>query len=254
MATAEFRFYAELNAFISRPFRHRPFMHEYARDATVKHAMEALGVPHTEVELILANGVPAGFSRRMRDGDRISVYPHFQRLDISTVTCVPARPVRGVKFIADAHLGQLARDLRMLGFDVLYRNSYSDAEVARIAAGEARIVLTRDRDLLIRKDIVLGCYLHSIVCEGQICEVLMRFDLARSIRAFSRCLTCNGLLRAIDKQAVMHRVPDTSGKHYDRFHECTSCGHVYWEGSHVKRMRDRIARILDRCHAPMREK
>jgi hypothetical protein len=155
----------------------------------------------------------------------------------------PASAYNG-KFIADAHLGQLAKNLRMLGFDVLYRNDYSDAELTRIAVEEDRIVLTRDRDLLIRKEIVRGCYLHAIAADEQVAEVVMRFKLSSRTRAFSRCLNCNGVLRVVEKSAVADRVPQHSRQFYDRFFECDVCARVYWEGSHVVRMRQRIVQML----------
>lgn len=219
-------------------------MYPLSRDATVKHMIEALGVPHTEVELILVNGESVDFSRRLQHNDRISVYPSFRSIDIAPLGRLRAPCASGDKFIADAHLGQLAKNLRMLGFDVLYRNDYSDAEVARIAASEDRIVLTRDRDLLIRKEIVRGCYLHAISCEEQMIEVVSRFKLARSTRAFSRCLTCNGVLRMVEKSAVAERVPQHSREFYERFFECEICTQVYWEGSHVARMKQRVAQML----------
>ena len=243
MITAHFRFYAELNDFLLPALRQRSFSRLCSRDASVKHMIEAFGVPHTEVELILVNGKPVNFLHRLRDGERISVYPRFATLDIAS--SLPLRPpAAGRRFIADAHLGQLARQLRMLGFDVLYRNDYSDAEVARIAASEGRIVLTRDRDLLIRKEIVHGCYLHALTGDEQVQEVIRRFDLAPSVRALSRCLTCNGVLRMVEKSEVAHRVPQHSRHVYERFYECDCCAQVYWEGSHVVRMRQRVQGML----------
>ena len=244
MATAHFRFYAELNNFLAPSHRQRSFSHPLSRDATVKHMIEALGVPHTEVELIRIDGVAVDFSHRLQDGERVSVYPAFTSIDIHpSVRLRPEMEAPG-RFIADAHLGQLAKSLRMLGFDVLYRNDYSDAEVARIAAEEDRVVLTRDRDLLIRKEIVRGCYLHAVDAETQMAEVIVRFKLAPHVRAFSRCLTCNGELRAVDKQKVVHRVPQHSRQFYERFFECAGCAQVYWEGSHVARMRARVEQML----------
>jgi uncharacterized protein len=243
VVTAHFRFYAELNDFLAPALRQQRFSRVCSRDASVKHMIEAFGVPHTEVELILVNGEPVDFSHRLRDGERISIYPSFVELGIASP--VPLRPpAPGKRFIADAHLGLLAKHLRMLGFDVLYRNDYSDAEVARIAADEGRIVLTRDRDLLIRKEIVHGCYLHTLAADQQVQEVIRRFDLAPSVRALSRCLTCNGVLRVVEKSAVAHRVPQHSRHVYERFYECDCCAQVYWEGSHVVRMRARVARML----------
>jgi uncharacterized protein with PIN domain len=247
VTTAEFRFYAELNTFIAPKYRHLTFTHNCPPDATLKHMIEALGVPHTEVELILVNGKPEDFSCRVQQDMRISVYPHFNALNISPWAVLQSQYAQEAKFIADAHLGLLAKNLRMLGFDVLYRNSYSDAEVARTARLEDRIVLTRDRDLLIRKDIVRGCYLHSTVCDEQLCEVFARFNLAPAVRAFSRCLACNGLIHAIDKQDVIGRVPETSGQHYSHFFECEGCSQIYWNGSHVMRMRRRVEQVLQQC-------
>jgi uncharacterized protein with PIN domain len=246
MITAEFRFYAELNDFIAPPFRHRAFIHACAQDATVKHMIEALGVPHTEVAKVLLNGEAGNLAQRLRDGDRISVYPHFRTPefmgpDSAAASSVPAR------FIADAHLGQLARQLRMLGFDVLFRNSYSDAEVATIAREQMRVVLTRDRDLLIRRDVILGCYVHAIDGDEQLCEVMQRYRLMPHVHPFCRCLECNGLLQSVEKTSVADSVPPSSLAHYEKFFQCASCGHVYWEGSHVDKMRRRIARIMQYC-------
>jgi uncharacterized protein len=244
VVTASFRFYAELNDFLPPWLRQRSVEHACSRDASVKHMIEALGVPHTEVELILVNGEPAGFGHRLQDGERISVYPFFLQIDISPLPPLRPPPPRQPCFIADAHLGQLARQLRMLGFDALYRNDYSDAEIAHIAATEERIVLTRDRDLLIRKEIVHGCYLHALAADAQLAEVVGRYRLEPSVRAFSRCLSCNGALRAIDKQDAAHRVPPHSHLHYEKFYECEGCAQVYWEGSHVARMRLRLAKLF----------
>jgi len=246
MTIAHFRFYAELNDFLAPMLRQRRFSHACARDASVKHMIEAFGVPHTEVDLILVDGIAVDFSHRLRHGENVSVYPAFSGLGLAPQT--PVRPAGGAaRFIADAHLGQLAKNLRMLGFDVLYRNDYSDAEVARLAASEDRIVLTRDRDLLIRKEIVRGGYLHAVNGDEQVLEVIRRFDLAPSVRALSRCLTCNGMLRTVEKSEVEHRVPQHSRRAYERFYECEGCAQIYWEGSHAARMRKRIEQVLLRA-------
>lgn len=250
---AHFRFYAELNDFLAPWHRQRTFSHSCSRDATVKHMIEALGVPHTEVDLICVDGAAVGFSRRIGEGERISVYPAFASMDISPLLRLRPEPLLPGRFIADAHLGQLARNLRMLGFDVLYRNDYSDALLARIAAEEDRIVLTRDRDLLIRKEIVRGCYLHALDTDAQLAEVVGRFKLLPFVRAFSRCLTCNGELRAVDKQAVAGRVPHHSRQFYERFYECAGCAHIYWAGSHVARMRARVEQMLRNADAALRD-
>jgi uncharacterized protein len=244
MASAEIRFHTELNRFLAPVQRERRFTHAFSRDASVKHLIEALGVPHTEVELIVVNGVSVDFTYRLRDRDCVEVYPHCVQANVAPR--VPLRAAHGRRFVADAHLGQLARKLRMLGFDVLYRNDYSDSELARIAAEDGRIVLTRDRDLLIRREIVHGCYLHAIGGDDQLLEVMARYKLLPAARAFSRCLSCNGALRAVALQNVEHRVPPHSRALYREFFECDGCARVYWEGSHVASMRLHLAQVLDR--------
>src|SRR6185369_2654633 len=103
--TATFRFYAELNDFLAPERRGREFTCRCARAATAKHMIEALGVPHTEVELVLVNGESASFERLLADGDRIAVYPKFEALDITPLLRVRERPLRVTRFVADAHLG-----------------------------------------------------------------------------------------------------------------------------------------------------
>lgn len=236
MVTATFRFYEELNDFLPPERRRREFAVPCARAATVKHMIEALGVPHTEVELILVNGESVGFGRRLRDCDRVAVYPRFESLDITPLLRVRELPLRVTRFVADAHLGGLARLLRMAGFDTLYRNDFQDSEIAAVAIGESRILLTRDRELLKLRGITHGCYVHALKPEQQFAEIVARLDLARGVRPFTLCLECNAPLRAIDKAEVLERLPSSVRASHERFTTCDLCGRVYWEGSHWKRM------------------
>lgn len=247
MTAARFRFYAELNHFLAPSLRQRRFLQRCARDASVKHMIEALGVPHTEVDLILVDGVAVPFAYRLQDGDSVSVYPAFTCLDPpSPVMLRPPLPPP-LRFVADAHLGLLARHLRMLGCDTLYRNDYQDAGLAAISAAEERVVLTRDRDLLIRKEIVHGCYLHAREGLGQAAEVIARYRLVGQVRLFTRCMNCNGPLHGVPKADVAHRVPPRSRAAHEHFFQCQGCGQVYWEGSHVQRMRQQVDRLLGRA-------
>lgn len=235
--TSTFRFYAELNAFLAPERRGRDFAAVCAEAATTKHMIEALGVPHTEVEAILVNGEPAGFSRLLRDGDRVAVYPHFTALPVPTAP--PLRPALtgAPRFIADAHLGGLARLLRMSGFDTLYRNDYADAEIAAIADREERVVLTRDRELLKLRHVTHGCYVHALHPPLQFREIVERLALAEHLRPFSRCLECNAALQPIDKALVIERLPPQVQAHYETFTTCDQCGRIYWPGSHWRRMK-----------------
>jgi uncharacterized protein with PIN domain len=241
MATATFRFYEELNDFLAPDRRQREFTVACAQAATTKHMIEALGVPHTEVELILVNGEPANFSRQLEDGDRVAVYPRFEAMSITPLLRVRDMPLRATRFVADAHLGGLAHMLRMLGFDTLYDNQFEDDAIVALAEQEGRIVLTRDRELLKRRAVTHGCYVHALKSETQLREIVERLDLARRARPFTRCLHCNAPLRPVDKASVLDRLPPKVRMHYDRFSTCDACGRVYWEGSHWRNMR----RLLD---------
>ena len=149
--------------------------------------IEALGVPHTEVELILVQGESAGFGRLLQDGDRVAVYPRFEALDITPLLRLRERPLRVTRVVADAHLAGLARLLRMAGFDTLYRNDYEDSEIADVALREGRIVLTRDRELLKLRGITHGCYIHAQKPAQRFRELLGGMDLTRSLRPFTPC-------------------------------------------------------------------
>src|SRR5690348_9509184 len=207
MPAAQFRFYEELNDFLAPDRRKREFEATFTRAATVKNAIEALGVPHTEVELILVNGRSVDFVYRMRNGDRISVYPTFEAFDIQPLLRVRPEPLRATRFVADSHLGGLARLLRMAGFDTLYENRRSDDEIRRLAEDDARIILTRDRALLMCRSVTHGCYVHALQPRAQFREIAQRLQLERSVRPFTLCLHCNLVLAEIDAAQVGDRVP-----------------------------------------------
>jgi len=176
-ATIQLRFYTELNDFLPPAQRGATLTLRVDRRSSVKHVIEARGVPHPEVDLILVNGHPVDFNYLVHNGDRISVYPVFEALDIGGVTRLRAAPLREVRFVLDTHLGKLAVYLRMLGFDTLYRRDFGDDELAAIAAGEGRILLTKDRGLLKRKLVTHGYCVRATDRQAQVREVMQRFDL-----------------------------------------------------------------------------
>jgi uncharacterized protein with PIN domain len=239
-AVAMFRFYEELNDFLPRARRKRGFEYRCARAATVKNAIEALGVPHTEVELILANGESVDFAYLVHDGDRISVYPKFETFDIGPLLKVREQPLRRLRFVADAHLGGLARLLRVLGFDTVFRNDLRDEEIRAIAHCEARVVLTRDRELLKCRSITHGCFVHALRPHQQLREVVERLQLASSVKPFTLCLHCNLPLASIQAEAIRERLPPRVAAVHERFQWCEGCDRVYWEGSHWRRMREML--------------
>ena len=251
MVTATFRFYDELNDFLPRTRRGREFATPCAHAATVKHMIEALGVPHTEAALVLVNGEAGGFGRLLEEGDRVAVYPRVVTLDVTALSHLPQllKGSRGSqrsqapqesqaapRFVADAHLGGLARLLRMAGFDTLYDNGYHDDEIERVAREEGRVLLTRYRELLKRRTVELGCYLHAIDPSEQLRELLARLQLAGKLRPFTLCLHCNLPLRPVAKEAVLAQLPPRVSATQDEFTTCDACRRVYWKGSHHARM------------------
>lgn len=248
MVTATFRFHHELNDFLLPRRREREFSAACARRATTKHMIEALGVPHTEVGLITVQGQEAGFEQLLQDGDHVAVYPHSGSSDTAPASRLQAWPLEDKRFVADAHLGGLARLLRMAGFDTLYRNDRQDREIADIALREHRIVLTRDRDLLMLRDIAHGCYVHALKPEQQFVEIMARLALSSSVHPFSFCMECNAPLQAIAKSQVLPRLPPIVQASQEHFTHCTLCDRVYWQGSHWQRMRQLLDAAIEQAH------
>lgn len=236
MKQALVRFYAELNDFLPPERRAVEFALSFYLSAPVRDLIESLGPPHTEVDLILANGQSVDFSYLVQDGDRISVYPVFESIDIRPVLRLRPQPLRQTRFVLDVHLGRLAAYLRLLGFDTLYRNDYADEELARLSSSEERILLTRDRGLLKRAAVTRGAYVRASAPRQQLAGVLARFDLAASAAPFTRCLACNHPLERAEKDAVLPLLPPRVREKYDEFLRCPSCGRVFWKGSHYQRM------------------
>jgi len=235
MAQVQIRFYEELNDFLAPELRKRAFDHDFERRTSVKDMIESFGVPHTEVEIILVNGQSVGFSHIVQDGDRISVYPVFESLDVTPLIRLRPEPLRIPKFVLDTNLGRLARYLRLLGFDCLYENDFEDAVVAKISSEQQRTLLTRDRALLQRRIITHGYFVRAVRPRLQVPEVLSRFDLYRLVAPFSRCIRCNGTLQDVDKATVEDRLEPKTRKYFDTFRICTGCGQIYWQGSHYER-------------------
>ncbi|MGM0651504.1 MAG: Mut7-C RNAse domain-containing protein, partial [Bacillota bacterium] len=204
---AVLRFYAELNDFLPPEKRQTAFSHNFFGQPSVKDMIESLGIPHTEVDLIIAGDRSVAFNYRVKDGDRISVFPMFEAVDISAVLKVRPEPLREPRFILDTHLGRLANYLRMLGFDTLYQNNYDDETLARISAEQRRILLTRDRGLLKRSVVTHGYLIRADDPREQVKEVLQRFDLLDVIKPFSRCMRCNAILESVDFDQVKEKLP-----------------------------------------------
>lgn len=249
---ATFRFYEELNDFLPEKWRKRAFLYRFNGRPAVKDAVEALGVPHTEVELILLNGESAGWGRRLRPGDRVAVYPVFESLDVSPLVRLRPAPLRRPAFVLDVHLGKLARWMRLLGIDCRWENDLDDPEIVEISVAEGRAILTRDIGLLQVGRVTRGYWVRATDPEQQLPEVLARFDLYGALAPFTRCVVCNGRVRPVEKTAVWEKLPPKTRRHCETFFHCSECGKVYWKGAHWERLKalvDKAVRFAGRGEA-----
>jgi len=239
----EVRAYAELNDFLPPESRGVAVRRPFRSHQTVKDVLEAMGIPHTEVDLILVNGSPRGFGHRPSAGDRIAAYPTFEALDIGPTARLRPVPLRDPRFIVDVNLGRLARLLRVLGFDVWWSSDADDATLAEVSLDEQRILLTRDRGLLKRRAITHGLFVHSQHPEEQTLEVIRRLDLGQRLAPLTRCLHCNGELAAVSKDEVIDQLEPLTRQYYEEFSRCVECGRIYWAGSHHARLVGLVERL-----------
>ncbi len=244
MFTVTFRFYSALNDFLSSQRPEGPIVCTLKEHAAVKHPIESIGIPHPEVGAIYANDRPVDFTYLLRDGDHVDVFPCGGLADLEDY--LPLRPPapQPVRFILDTHLGQLANYLRLLGFDSLYRNDFTDEEIARLAEAEQRVILTRDRGLLKRKIVVHGYCVRETAPRQQITSVLRRYELAGQVDPWSRCARCNGMLVTVEKDEVLQLLEPKTRLHYEEFQRCSACGQIYWQGSHFEKLADFVMQVL----------
>jgi uncharacterized protein with PIN domain len=234
VSTTYFLFHGRLNDFLRRDQKDRQISVQFRGRQSVKHLAESLGVPHPEIGRVQVNGRDEALGWITQDGDRVEVHP--------IEDGCPTEP----RFLLDCHLGRLTAHLRMLGFDCMYQNDYDDSSMTAIAHGEARILLTRDRRLLMRKVIQHGYCLRSLDPLEQLTEVIQRFELTDKIRPFHRCLRCNQPLESVEKETILDRLEPLTKLYFDEFHICSSCGQIYWKGSHYERMQKLIGQIGER--------
>lgn len=244
MNLAWFRFYEELNEFLSSDKRKKLFAYSFKGNPSVKDAIEALGIPHVEVDLILVNSLSVNFSNKLRDGDLVSVYPVFESLDITPLIHLREKPLRDTRFVLDVHLGKLAKYLRLYGFDTFYRTDLNDREIINLSLSEKRIILTHDIGLLKNNRVTHGYWIRSQFLEEQLKEVLKRLDLVNQIMPFTRCMECNELLTEVPKGDILDRLLPHTRELYDKFRKCPGCNRIYWEGSHYEKMRKYIDNVI----------
>ncbi len=236
---AFFRFHGKLNDFIARSDRHRTRAYAYSQKPSVKNAIEALRVPHPEVGLILLRGEPAEFSERLREDAFVEVFPHRHGVVGVRPSCFPMRAEEPARFILDVHLGALARYLRLLGFDTLYSGrDLGDAALSALAEKSGRILVSRDIGLLKRSVVAFGYWPRTRDPLKQLREVLDHFELRDECRPYSRCVHCNHHIVPIAKEKIVHLLPEKVRRSFESFTRCVGCDHVYWRGTHNRRLHE----------------
>jgi uncharacterized protein with PIN domain len=235
--SASVRFYGSLNDFLPAACRQSTLVCGFNSSPSVKDLVEALGVPHPEIDLLVVDGQSVDFRYRLRDGDRVAVYPRLRTFELGDAARLRPPPQTEPRFIADVHLGRLTAYLRLAGFDAKYRNDHSDDEIVAISASEDRVLLTRDVGVLKHATVMRGYFLRETQPARQLVEMLREFDLVAGATPFTRCLRCNSLLQVVAKDRVQHLLPARTRECYREFSRCPTCSRIYWQGSHYSRMK-----------------
>lgn len=244
--SASFRFYGSLNDFLPKRFRQRTIQYQFKGKPNIKDAIEAIGVPHPEVQIILQDQEPCDFNETVINNSYISVFPFFSSIDIQSMHLANSIPYKHLRFILDVHLGKLARFLRFAGFDSLIYPSLNDGEIADIGAREERILLTRDIGLLKHKKVQFGYWLRSQNPIEQFKEVALHFQISESdLDPWQRCSICNGKIIYVEKKQISEKLKPQTNKYYSEFFQCENCGHVYWKGGHYEKIKLWLSKTMD---------
>ena len=220
-----FYFHGELNDFLPPAKRKLEFEHVAGATDTIKHVIESVGVPHTELGRVTVNGEIRLLSEQLVQGDLVHVFPHVTPILLDDP-----------RFVVDGHLGRLAAYLRMLGFDTWYDRFADDVLLAAVASTERRFLLTRDVGLLKRREVEDGYCVRAHKPHDQLREVSQRFALRSQLAPFCRCMDCNGPLCPVSKEEVADLLPPHTRETKTEFSRCLNCRKIFWRGSHYARM------------------
>jgi uncharacterized protein len=237
------RLFAGLNFFLPKRFRQRLIQLPLNGNQSVKDVIESVGIPHTEFELVLVNSQIVDLSYQVKENDRISVYPFFYSLEHPGIDEFKSKRPKQFKFVLDVHLGKLNTMLRILGFDCYYRNDLDDDEIIDIACKEDRIILSRDLGIFKNGKVKWGYFPRSQDPKIQLKEIIDRYDLKNKIKPFSRCISCNGEIRIVEKDQIIDELQENTKRYYDEFYICLTCKKTYWKGSHYIKMIEFIENI-----------
>jgi uncharacterized protein with PIN domain len=243
MNSCYIRYYGNLKELV-KPSLRQGYELEFTFSPGIRDVIEADGIPHTEIGLIIVNGSSEGWKYRLKMGDSCAVYPFFRDIDISEDSRVIEKGYPEGRFILDVHLGKLCRYLRMIGFDSSFDPGWSDAAMIGISNSESRIILTMDRGLLKNGASRYGCLVRSSDPVQQLRQVADRYSLAGLMRPMTRCLKCNGIIQEVSPASVYGSLKENTKKFYLNFYRCLSCNTIYWKGTHYENMKIMIERLF----------
>jgi uncharacterized protein len=239
-------FHGDLHVFLgSRAPSDAIFERRLSEKTSIKDVIESCGVPHPEIDLILVDEQPVGFDRTLANEAKVEVFPVQNSDTVHTDKRLQTADIS--RFVADGHLGKLARNLRLLGFDVAYDQTADDHQLLEVMVRENRALLTRDRRLLMHAIVQHGYCPRSQNANEQTIEVVRRFDLSELIAPFTRCLRCNAPLQQTAKADIIDKLEPLTKIYYDQFRRCPGCNQIYWSGSHFLKLKKRIEEIRSRA-------
>ena len=238
-------FHGDLHVFLgSRAASDAVFERWLTEKTSIKDVIESCGVPHPEVDLILVDEQPVGFNQTLDNEAKVEVFPVENRDTDHTDKRLQTTGTS--RFVADGHLGRLTRNLRLLGFDVVYDQTADDRQLLEVMARENRALLTRDRRLLMHAIVQHGYCPRSQNANEQTIEVVRRFGLLELIAPFTRCLRCNASLEEAAKAEIIDKLEPLTKIYYHQFRRCPECNRIYWSGSHFPKLQKRIEEIRSR--------
>jgi uncharacterized protein with PIN domain len=198
--------------------------------ASVGHIVQSAGVPMTEVGDLIVAHVSVSCRCRLQEMDSLEV-----------VVRARPQPLEGpALFLLDVHLGALGRKLRLLGVDTAYDRDAGDDDLVGQAGRENRILLSRDRGLLMRRTLCRAAFVRGQDPDDQLADVIERFR--PPLTPWTLCLACGGTLMQVPEAQVADRLEPGTLRTQHQFSRCQSCDHVYWHGAHDARLRQVVRR------------